>query len=413
MKRERGASLIVALMILSFLTVLGSVLLTTSTIDVWIGDNVNTSLQLLYAAESGLERAREEMRVRGVAPDTLLASASGPNGSLMDSNDLDVLLAGDDRPMYPVGADGAGRLAGEPHLDGSGRELGRYWVWLRNDPADGRTTTVDHNQVLNLVSIARKGSARKTIEWTVRKGRFPRLPAAVTFDGTVGLFVPGAGAFRIDGNDPGGAGAAAIGVIDDGSVGVVTDAIPAERTNEYAGVGGERPGVRNIDGEMEPKLKTPRGLEGVVSSMSASATDVYSPPYGSTRTLGNVGSPDDYRVVMVHGDCNLRSGAGYGLLVVWGDLTVGPGFIWHGVIIVIGQGVLNWTGGYGEVHGGVFLAKTRGPRTPADPLGPVLESRGIVAADFSGAAGGIWYDAGRIAAANSRFPYTAVSMMEY
>ena len=62
MNSQRGAALIIALMFLSFLTILGGALLTTSTIDVWISDNYKTGAQTLYLAEAGLDEARETLR---------------------------------------------------------------------------------------------------------------------------------------------------------------------------------------------------------------------------------------------------------------------------------------------------------------------------------------------------------------
>ena len=62
MSPERGVALIVALLFLSFLTMLGGALLTTSTIDIWISDNYKTSTESLYLAEAGIEEARELIR---------------------------------------------------------------------------------------------------------------------------------------------------------------------------------------------------------------------------------------------------------------------------------------------------------------------------------------------------------------
>ena len=45
MTSERGVALILALMVLAFLTVLGGALLTTTTIDIHISDNFNTGIQ--------------------------------------------------------------------------------------------------------------------------------------------------------------------------------------------------------------------------------------------------------------------------------------------------------------------------------------------------------------------------------
>src|SRR5262245_31723244 len=58
---NQGAALILAVMILSLLSILGSALLTSTTIDIWIGDNYKTRTQALYLAEAGVEQAREEL----------------------------------------------------------------------------------------------------------------------------------------------------------------------------------------------------------------------------------------------------------------------------------------------------------------------------------------------------------------
>ena len=76
MERDRGVALILALLVLSFLTILGGALLTTSTIDIWISDNYKTVTQSLYLAEAGIEsRARICMRHRSRS----FADRSGPD----------------------------------------------------------------------------------------------------------------------------------------------------------------------------------------------------------------------------------------------------------------------------------------------------------------------------------------------
>jgi hypothetical protein len=415
MTSERGASLIVALMILSFLTVLGGALLSTSFIDVLVGDNFRTSFQLVYAAEAALERAREQIHLSPSSPTELLNTASGSGGMILDSNDLDALLASDDRPLFPSGADATARTTGEALRDASGREIARYWVWLRNDVAEGVTATIDTNRVLSLVGFARIGTARKTLEMKIRQARFPKLPAAFTLDGTVASFgATDDDLFRIDGNDEAGRSESAIGATDSSSLGVVTSGIPELRAGNYSGSGGGEPDVDNVAEEMEASLKTPSRLEILVSRIAASATDVYSPVFGTAHSIGDFGSSSDYRIAVVNGDCDLGPGTGYGILVVRGDLRIGGTFSWYGLILTIGQGGFEWGDSRGEVHGGVFLARTRGTRTLTEPLGPVLESMGSLSIDLSGAAGpGIQYDSAHIDAANRRFPYTPISIREY
>src|SRR5215467_10729347 len=71
-RNDHGVALILALLVLSFLTVLGGALLTASTIDIWISDNYKTATQSVYLAEAGIEDARELLRVTGRTPSELL-----------------------------------------------------------------------------------------------------------------------------------------------------------------------------------------------------------------------------------------------------------------------------------------------------------------------------------------------------
>ena len=123
----------------------------------------------------------------------------------------------------------------------------------------------------------------------------------------------------------------------------------------------------------------------------------------------------EYKVAVVNGDANLDSGSGYGMLVVRGNLRMTGNFKWNGLILVIGQGVLHWNaGGNGSVTGGLLVARTHAAdRTPADPLGTLLSTRGNVTADFNGAEGtGLRYDTSAISAASQTFPYTPIAIRE-
>lgn len=178
MKRDGGFALILALLVLSFITIVGGALLTTATIDIWISDNHRTAIQSLYLAEAGIEHAREVLRTSISTPTQLLTSAAGADGQLLTSVDLPMLIAGDDQPLIP--SDPSLRPAGQPLLDSYGRMLGRYYVWLRNDNADGMATKMDTNDVLTLLGFGQIGSTSKVIEVTVQKGKFPDLPGVDT-----------------------------------------------------------------------------------------------------------------------------------------------------------------------------------------------------------------------------------------
>src|SRR4249920_1170015 len=126
MTSERGVALILALMVLAFLTVLGGALLTTTTIDVRISDNFQTGMQSFYVAETGIEQARELLRTSTSSPTQLLTTSAGTDG---------IIATTDDPPII------------------SGGTIGRYSVWVRNDNADGINARTDTNDALTLISI--------------------------------------------------------------------------------------------------------------------------------------------------------------------------------------------------------------------------------------------------------------------
>ncbi len=299
MKSNRGVALILALLVLSFLTILGGALLATSIIDVWISDNYKSATQNLYLTEAGIDQARELLRTTPASPAQLLASAAGSDGRLSTSTDLAALLAGDDQPLIP--SDAALRAAGQPLIDSGGRIAGRYYVWLRNDNEDGPASTFDSNDTLTLLSVGQIGTTRKTIETTVRRGGFPGLPNPVT-------------------------------VIDAASSGV----------------------------EMDPRMKTVHGLESFVRSITRNAADIYTPADPAGQPIGNYGAASNYGVAVINGNVRLGPGTGYGLLLVRGELDIADSFTWNGLILVIGKGAVHWNRTIpGSVHGGLFIARTR------------------------------------------------------
>jgi hypothetical protein len=301
--KERGVALILALLVLSFLTILGGALLTTSTIDIWISDNYKTYTENLYLAEAGVDHGREVLLKSTHSPSELLSAAAGSDHHLSTATDLSTLLASDDQPLIP--SDPALRSTGQPLMDSSGAVVGYYYVWLRNDNADGLASLIDTNQTLTLVSIASNWGTRKIIEATVQKGGFPDNP-----------------------NDS--------------------------------------------------RLQNSTALQGLVSSITRNATDVY-----SSATIADYGSPSSYKVAVVNGNVDLGPGTGYGILLVRGDVNVIGNFTWNGLILVIGSGTVQWNSHIGTINGGTL-------------------------------AGGTYTvtDAAQIRLANQSFPYTAIAIQE-
>jgi hypothetical protein len=306
-EQNRGVALILALLILSFLTIIGGALLTTSTIDIWISDNYKTSTQSLYVAEAGIDHAREMLRGSTSTPTQLLTAAAGPDRRLSTSTDLPALLASDDQPLIP--SDPLLRSTGQPLIDSSGQVAGYYYVWLRNDNADGMAAPTDSNEVLTLVSVGQVWGSRKVIDVTIQKGRFPETAA-------------------------------------------------------------------------DARLKTSSGLNDLVAGVTRNATDVY-----ASQTFSNYGSPANYRIAVVNGDAELRSGTGFGILLVRGALNLAADFTWNGLVLVVGPGSIRIDG---TINGGLFTTPTL---TPADVTYNVT-------------------DAAQVRAASQAFPYHPIAIRE-
>jgi Tfp pilus assembly protein PilX len=404
MKYQRGSALILALLMLTFLMVLGSALLTSVTLDVAIGENYRSETQLLYLAESGIEDARQILRDSPVPLSQRLATAAGADGLLSASQDLDALLNNtDDIPFL----NGGSRTTGKLLTDTSGRDAGRYFVFLRNDSADGWTSISDSNQIVSLLSVAVLGNSRKTLEVTLMKWRFPSLPAALVLDGSPAAFVPSSPPSGVSGRD-----ASAMGD-DRHDIGVLT---VADRAAVLASVAGSDVAV--LDGTegvlLDPRLTTTMGIERIVDTIVGNATEVMNPGWNGSAVVGNVGSGQDYRVVVVNGDCELSSGTGYGILLVRGNLKLIGNFHWNGLILAIGQGAIQWSQpAHGDISGNVFVVRTRADdRSASNELGTVLQQRGAISVNFS-SVNLVNPGAAILGSANQKFPYVPISIREY
>jgi hypothetical protein len=165
----------------------------------------------------------------------------------------------------------------------------------------------------------------------------------------------------------------------------------------------------------DPQLATTNGLEEIVEGITRHATDVYRPPVGESASLGSIGSLSDYRVVVVEGDAALGNAAGYGLLLVRGELELYGTVSWNGLILVIGQGVMRASSATTTgISGAVFLSRTRADdRSVLNPLGTLLERRGLVTFDLPIGSTSISWSPEQIERANGVFPYVPTTWREF
>jgi hypothetical protein len=124
------------------------------------------------------------------------------------------------------------------------------------------------------------------------------------------------------------------------------------------------PSVVNVAGTLSPNLQTPASLDALVQLIAQNADAVITPGGGSHADPGDLPSgmsPTHPMTVVINGDYSQSGGfTGYGLLVVTGNFTFSANSGWRGIVLVIGQGTVNGTGGGGnEFDGVLFVAKTQ------------------------------------------------------
>lgn len=146
---------------------------------------------------------------------------------------------------------------------------------------------------------------------------------------------------------------------------------PATVPQNYTGAGAA-PDVENISASFPASLQSPSQLDAFAQSIVQSAdavitpTPSLTPPYLGTATGSNLTvlgmTAANPLTVVVNGNLDISSWSsnGYGLLLVTGTFTYDPDTTWDGMILVIGQGIVNGNHlQYGRINGAMFVAKTR------------------------------------------------------
>jgi hypothetical protein len=116
---------------------------------------------------------------------------------------------------------------------------------------------------------------------------------------------------------------------------------------------------------------SPALLNKMIASM-ANGADVtlncaIGTPCSGTAPYGTSATP---QITYVNGDFNFGNSSGAGVLVVTGTLNMQGSANFNGLILVIGQGIINVSGGgNGQINGTLFLADTNSHTSPYAQLG--------------------------------------------
>ena len=316
---QDGFLLVAALTLMSALVLLGTTAYLLSSTDIKIGGNFKNSQLTLQVAMAGSERAREILRQANAASsdpgsfsDELLGARGGNN-----------VLNG-----YSASTDDV------PAINTSTMNGVSYIVYVTNDPQDsgGMYSTTDTNKKAMLTTVAQgPDNAKAQVQTVVSIYPAPASLATIYSKGDV---TGNGSSLTVSGNDACGASTA------------------------LAPVYTKDPATTNLTGNPTMTGSPPEPTHGSVdidiagfiealrpSAATILTADQNNGTYGSSTNYTTVYSwPDDPDHYNVQG-LKLQNLTGYGILLVKGDLELGGGFNWNGIILATGSITLNGGGG--------------------------------------------------------------------
>lgn len=338
LSRQEGFLLIAALTLMSALVLLGTTAYLLSSTDIKIGGNFKTSQMTLQVAMAGTERAREILRQTNAAS----SDPSSFGDELLGVRGTNSVLNG-----YSASTDDVPVVLPSPStMNGVS-----YVVYLTNDdkedlsdPYGGKYSTTDSNQKAMLTAVATgPNNARAQVQTVVSVYSGATSPATIYAKGDV---TGNGSSLTISGNDACGGGS---------NLAPIYTKDPAE-TNLS--------GTPTLSGSPSSPQHGSLDVDiaSLIQSLKPSATvtltsDQDNTTYGSPTNYTTVYSwPDDPDNLNVQG-LKLQNITGYGILLVKGDLELGGGFTWNGIILATGSITLNGGGGssiniYGQVYAG-------------------------------------------------------------
>jgi Tfp pilus assembly protein PilX len=322
---ENGFLLIAALTLMATLTLLGTTAYILSSTDIKIGGNFRNNQMVLQVAMAGAERARELLRLENLG--------TGDSSTFSDE------LNSTTRKGFNGVLDGYSLTTDDVALANGTMNNVSYGAYLTNDSSEGTSTTTDSNGRVLITSVATgPNNSKAQVQIVVIASPPPPSPATIYTKGNV---TGNGSSLTVSGNDACGAGTA------------------------LAPIYNKDPATTNLNGSPT--------LSGTPSTPQHGALDIDIPAYvdalmGNTTTTltedqngATYGSSTNY--VTVYSDTNnppnnqglkLQNVTGYGTLLVKGDLTLGGGFQWNGVILVTGSLTMNGGGGGINIRGQIY-----------------------------------------------------------
>jgi PilX N-terminal len=293
------------------------------------------------------------------------------------------------------------------------------------------TIAIVPKQVFTVTALAvtPSGSTRM-LEYTTAMTIFNfQFPAALTLNGKNPNYQkPTSVPFVVQGNYPPPNGTAscpvppaslpAVGVVGGtSSINAVVNDIQQnpDRSAEYTGGGLTTPSVADVTGNLPTTESSPSQLEALVAQIESTANYVIQGPVTSL-TPAQLGTAANPVTVVIDSPNNGATAnlslsgnvTGYGILVVRGTYSPAGTVGWNGIVLVIGQGDIQGSGGgNNSYNGAVFVANTR------DSSGNILNNLGTPIFNWSGGGGnGIAYNPCTINNATQNQSYQVLSFRE-
>jgi Tfp pilus assembly protein PilX len=387
---ERGMILALILLMLPVVALLGAVAIRSTTTDVEISGNYKATVRAVAAAEAGLEEARA--RLIGSATDATFAGdpAATPNAvwtsyllttnswqtsrdpyynaartnyvpttasrtnTTITANSLQTTIAYWVKLQHKreYDAEQAGHTVAVPHYyDGDGSTTphtaaapGSLIYYGYGNPATPtkavQFTTAGgaaYQPVEMLTAYGNSGGSVSVLQVEVGHDPGPPLPAVIYSRAN---FTGHGSSMTISGLDQCGV-APAIGSVYTLAPGTTSlSGNPTLLGNPSS----PQSGAMNID------------IAGYITNLKDGATVVTSDQNGT-----NFGSASEYVTVYSNtsnpvnaGGLTIQNGTGYGLLLVQGDLVMGGGFVWNGLVLVTGNVTFNGGGSAANIRGAVL-----------------------------------------------------------
>ncbi len=421
---ERGAALVISLLICTVLLVAGGALIQVTSMSAANAIDATAEAQAYYGAEAGLQAALNALRGNAVHSATAM-----PLGVTRISFRNAVSLAtSNDRPLG-IGGDPSAVARLSRWLPYTNRQAAGTRVTVGTNPtisydvvvslpigpdgidgtADDDVMPVNPNTQPNRLLVRATGygpnGARKQMSMIVARNAFdPTVPAMMTLINNPA----GAGMTFESGNST---NHAYSGV--DNATGIPTG-LPAFGTtnptdlataiSEAASNTTSTPTAAAV-----PNSGLPSYLRSTAAMQAAAiAGAAQSPATATYLATGGSGNPTGF--TFVNGDYTMGSGTGSGLLIVTGELTTNGGTDFNGVCIVVGAGYVNRNGGGGGAfYGANFIARVDWPAQS-----PAWTNFGAPFFQFNGGGNAtMQYDSSAVANALQLLPAPVLGVSEY